>query len=61
VPTTVKTFDQWIAAVDDHVENTLGLSISDLVDRPYYDWFENGYTPAEAAEEVIESALSGDF
>lgn len=54
-------FEKWIAAVDNHVEASLGLSIRDLVDRPYYDWFENGYTPAEAAEDVVESALNGEF
>lgn len=56
-----RIFEKWIAAVDTHVEASLGLSIHDLVDRPYYGWFEDGYTPADAANEVIEGALNGEF
>ena len=53
-------FDKWLAAVDNYVETALGLSIRDLVDQPYYDWFEAGYAPDEAADEAVENAF-GEF
>lgn len=59
--TTTPTFEVWQAKVDRYVGRVLGLSIHDLPDQPYYDWYEGGLSAAEAAREVIDAALNGDF
>ncbi|MEI2607285.1 MAG: hypothetical protein V9G20_01510 [Candidatus Promineifilaceae bacterium] len=33
-----------------------GLFADDLPDVPYYDWFEDGISPQEAAEMVLEES-----
>jgi hypothetical protein len=48
------TFTEWMRAVDQEVEIVCGLGTSDLADKPYRDWFDDEYTPAEAAQELLE-------
>jgi hypothetical protein len=31
-----------------------GVSIFDLADMPYADWFENGFSPKEAVRKLLE-------
>ena len=47
------TFAQWMRAVDEAVQATAGLSVHDLADQPFRDWYEDGLTPQEAAEETL--------
>ena len=58
---TTLTFESWQARVDRYVGRVLGLSIHDLPDQPYYDWYESGTSEKEAAREVIDAALNGEF
>jgi hypothetical protein len=50
------SFDSWFAKVDANVSATVGLSVSDLPDCPFRDWFEDGISPSEAAEMTLEEA-----
>jgi hypothetical protein len=54
-------FDKWLGKVDSHISALCGLSHFDLADRPYYDMFEGGCTPQEAAEEALEYEGFFDF
>jgi len=50
--TATGTFEAWMCRVNQILERSLGLNSLDLPDQPYYDWFDGGTTPAEAAREV---------
>jgi hypothetical protein len=54
-----KTFEQWMAAVDVTVQAAVGLSVADLPDAPFMDWFEAGKSVKSAARAVVNSALEG--
>lgn len=51
----MKTFESWLDAVN-QVLDVIGLSIDDLPDCPYHDWFEDGMTAKRAAKEAIKLA-----
>ena len=51
-----QTFAQWKVEVNAHVMARAGLFADDLPDVPYYDWFEDGISPQEAAEMVLEES-----
>ena len=51
-----QTFAQWKIEVNAHVMARAGLFADDLPDMPYYDWFEDGCSPQEAAEMVLEDS-----
>jgi hypothetical protein len=52
---TPLTFEQWFKKAEAHAAGLIMLSLHDLADQPYRDWFEAGYTPQEAAEEALEN------
>lgn len=47
-------YKAWMKKVDALVSNRIGLSVYDLADMNYHDMFEDGYTPEEMVEEVLE-------
>lgn len=47
------TFEQWMKKVNAKLVATCGLESSDLADIAYYDLFEDGLSPAEAAKEAL--------
>lgn len=49
-------FECWSKQVDVAVIHRLGVSVHDLPDIPFRDWFDEGFTPAEVAEMVGEAA-----
>ncbi len=46
-------FREWLRQVDTELAKRCGLSHDDLADQPWRDWFNDGFTPAEAAEESL--------
>jgi len=50
------TFESWMAAVNQHIESSIGLSADDLPDCCYHDWYDDGIPPAVAARRVIKNA-----
>lgn len=50
-------FDRWLADVDRHVEQMVGLSLFDLEDQPFYDWWEGGVSAAQAARRTVRNGL----
>lgn len=63
-----KQFARWKAEVNVCVMAQGGVFTDDLPDMPYYDWFEDGCSPQEAAEMALEEsgfppdlAEEGDF
>ena len=51
------TFKAWMSKVNGIVESNVGLSTDDLPDVGYYDMFEDGLSPSEAAEEALAEAM----
>lgn len=50
----------WLLEVSEIVAREAGVGIDDLEDQPYRDWYEDGLTPVEAAEEVLEAVGFGE-
>ena len=55
------SFDDWMKAVDHRVQAVIGLSIHDLEDHPFRDWYHDEMSPEEAAHTAIEYAGGGDL
>ena len=55
-----KTYDQFYHKLDWHCQSKILLSLSDLPDQPFMDWFENGYDVEEAWEEVVKNLANDD-
>lgn len=51
-----KTFEQWFAEADAACRKAYGLSLSDLPDCPYQDWYATGKTPKGAASKAWKLA-----
>ena len=51
-------FNDWMKEVDTCVSKSLGfgLGVYDLPDCPFYDWFDDGMTPKQAARKAIHIA-----
>lgn len=47
------TYDQWIAKVDTFFYKEIGLSHDDIEDWRWYDAYDDGYEPEEAAKECL--------
>ena len=48
-------FALWLALTDQRITRRTGLSLFDLPDATFADWFEDGITPAEAAVLVLDA------
>lgn len=49
------TFDEWMKEVDQQVILIVECSVHDLADQPFRDWFGDGYSARDAAEEALEN------
>lgn len=52
----VLSFEQWMERVDTAVQALAFVSVHDLEDQPFYDWWEFEWTPRQAAIEALEYA-----
>jgi hypothetical protein len=50
------TFDEWMAEVDNAVERIAGMSVHDLPDCCFRDWFDDDVKPVSAARRSIREA-----
>ena len=48
------TFEQWMKAVDQKIENQIGLSHADLPDICYRELYDDGVSPASAVRQAIK-------
>ena len=51
-----KTFERWIAKVNEILSSQIGLTTDDLPDQCYMDMFEDDVSPSEAAKRAISEA-----
>lgn len=52
---TKLTFEQWMKAVDTYCQQLAYLSVHDLADCCFADWYADGMKPATAAKKAIKS------
>ena len=52
------TFDAWMKAVDVCVLAKYGVSVHDLPDCPFYDWFDDDVRPEEAATLAVKEMMN---
>ena len=48
------SFVRWLNRVDREVSKISGLGVNDLADRPYWDQWNDGMAPADAAIDCLE-------
>ena len=48
-------FKEWMGIVDRKIQGLTGMSVDDLPDQCYRDWFDSGMTASEAAREIMEN------
>ena len=53
------TFEQWLAHTNTLIEEEIGLSLSDLPDCPYRDWFDGHMGSRSAAARAINNVIPG--
>jgi len=51
-----KSFEQWFAEVDAACRAKYGVSVNDLPDCPFSDWYADGKTPKGAASKAWKMA-----
>lgn len=56
----VESFETWMKAVDSACIKRSGVSIHDLPDVCYRDWYEDGMSPALAARAAIRSEMGDE-
>jgi hypothetical protein len=49
-------FDDWLRRVDTACWDMAGLSVHDLPDNPYRDWFDDGLEPSKAAKRALKES-----
>lgn len=49
-------FEQWKKKVDQAINKEASITSDDLPDFSYYDAWEDGLTPGEAAQEALKEA-----
>ena len=55
------TFDQWMSRIDRLVSRVIGLSIYDLDDCRYRDWYDERIRPIHAANRALKHAGADNF
>lgn len=55
------SFEDWMQKVDQAVGAKAGLSVYDLADMPYRDWYDDGMSPASAAKRALDAEGFGAF
>lgn len=48
------TFDEFMRAINAEIEAVTGLSVYDLPDFPFMDWYDDECDPSECAFEILE-------
>ena len=48
------TFEEWMARVDRLVSRHVGISVYDLEDAPFMEWYEDRVRPIRAANKALK-------
>lgn len=52
-----RSFEEWMKAVDAAVQAKVGLSVHDLADCCFRDWYDDKVSPASAAKRAIKAEM----
>ena len=50
-----RTFKEWLILVDDQLQNIAGVSHVEIGDKNWWVWWDEGFTPTEAANEALDN------
>lgn len=50
-------YNEWLAEVDQHIIDKIGISLHDLEDYNWHDWYSEGIDAQTTAEEYIDDFL----
>lgn len=55
----MKSFEMWLKRVNElvEIEIGLGLSLDDLPDQPYRDWYDDELMAEEVADRIEQTVL----
>lgn len=53
-------FEAWMTAIDREIQNGYGVSIHDLPDQPFRDWYEADWSVTDAVGEIVEREIGLD-
>lgn len=56
MPVVKQTFEEWMKAVDQAVQSSIGVSVHDLPDYAFRDAYDDGVAPNRVAKRVIKAA-----
>lgn len=56
MPVVKQTFEEWMKAVDQAVQNSIGVSVHDLPDYAFRDAYDDGVSAKRVAKRVIKAA-----
>lgn len=51
------TFEQWKARINRLTVRFVGVTVDDLPDCPYYEWYRERVRPTHAANQALEGLL----
>jgi len=54
-------FDEWMREVDSHVGSLVMLSVHDLPDAPWWDYWHDGLEPADAVTAAVDDGYLADI
>jgi Family of unknown function (DUF5419) len=50
-----QTFEEWMKQIDRIIGEVCGLGHGDIGDQCYYDWYDDGVTPMQAAKRALKN------
>lgn len=54
---TYTSFETWYAAAEVVAKREIGVSLEDIADCPYRDWYEYGLSPKQSVAKARKRAL----
>ncbi|AEJ93342.1 hypothetical protein SEA_KIPPER29_94 [Mycobacterium phage Kipper29] len=51
------TFKSWLGYVDAHMYRRYGVTHDDVADQTWWDWWNDGVSPVDAAQEAFENGF----
>ena len=52
------SFNAWLIACDSLIYDALGVSLHDLIDCTWRDWYDDGLTPCQATADILDNPYS---
>lgn len=54
-------YDRWFDLVNAHVQQMIGVSVLDLADYAFRDYYDSDISALVVAREIVQRTMSGDI